>query len=82
MFYKIQHEHRFPYTCTAVTPSYMAMRQNHDQKYMTIQANTQVYKNLYLVRTVSVWNALPATAVEAANAVEFQATCLPVVTNC
>ena len=57
----------------------MATRQNHNHKYMTIQANTQVYRNSYFVRTVPVWNALPATAVEAASAAQFQAACLPVV---
>ena len=81
MFYKIQHGFvniSFP---TAVAPSYTATRQNHEHKYMAIQANTQVYKNSYFVRTVPVWNSLPATAVKAANVAQFQAACLPVVAN-
>ena len=63
MFCKMQHGFvniGFP---TAVTPSYMTMRQNHDHTYMRIHTNTQVYRNSYFVRTVPVWNALPATAV-------------------
>ena len=81
MFYKIQHGFvniGFP---TAVAPSYTATRQNHEHKYMAIQANTQVYKNSYFVRTVPVWNSLPVTAVKAANVAQFQAACLPVVAN-
>ena len=81
MFYKIQYGFvniSFPKT---VALSYTATRQNHEHKYMAIQANTQVYKNSVFERTVPVWNSLPVTADKAANVAQFQAAFLPVVAN-
>ena len=48
-------------------------RSAHNFKFKVQRANTSELKNFFTVRTVPVWNSLPATVVEASSTASFEA---------
>ena len=55
-----------------VTPAPTGTRANHSKKIRQLSATTNTFKYSFIVRTISVWNSLPAPAAEAPSLVQFR----------
>ena len=50
----------------------MSTRCNHNQKLFLERANTEIYRNSLFIRSVPVWNGLPAVVVEQSSIDNFK----------
>ncbi len=78
LFYKIQYNLVNIIFPAVIQPARLSStRANHPFKKQVISATINPYKYSYFVRTVLVWNYLPACAVNAPTVSAFQAAALP-----
>jgi hypothetical protein len=73
MFYKICHGHvRITFPSTVIPPPVMLTRRNHSHTKWVPPASINAYKYSFFVRTIPLWNKLPASAAEATSIEAFQ----------
>ena len=72
LLYKIIHNEVDIQADPYLTLGYSRTRSNHSYKYRQYQPRTQCFKFSFFPRVIPVWNALPASVVEAPSLVQFK----------